>query len=180
MLVLIIIIAVMSSVIVPSYSRFYARTKFDSAVQSATSLLSWARDMAIQTNATVTVSFDTRSQTFVAQVEPPDPSQDQPTAFQDTGADTQAQAAMQPRTATLAESAAVASFQVMPGALAPPDQAAAGPQASDLHFYPDGSADHALFTLVNPDGYSAEIEVVPTTGRTVVHDDREDLQNGGA
>ena len=78
MIVLIIIIAVMSSLAVPTYSRFHASMEFKQSVRSVIGLLQHARQAAIQSNADATLSYDSRSGTFVVEVEAPEPGQDNP------------------------------------------------------------------------------------------------------
>src|SRR2546429_7115710 len=72
MIVLIIIIAVVSSVAVPAYSRFNATAKFQSVVRETMAMLDSARLTAIQSGADVTVQFDAQSATFmvVTQTQP--------------------------------------------------------------------------------------------------------------
>src|SRR5690348_12920265 len=52
LLVIIIIIAVVSSIVVPSYSRFYARARFQAAVRDVRDLLASAREQAVTGDTT--------------------------------------------------------------------------------------------------------------------------------
>src|SRR5687768_2907199 len=81
LLVVIIIIAVLASVVVPSYGRFWSRSRFDGAVRSVRDILAYARERAIANDTVTSVSFDTRNQAFHAEVLPPPANQDQPVAF---------------------------------------------------------------------------------------------------
>src|SRR4051794_29344581 len=58
MVVMIMIIAILSSVAVPAYHRFRARTQFEATVQKTVSLLAWARAAAIESNADAVVRYD--------------------------------------------------------------------------------------------------------------------------
>lgn len=167
-IVLIIIIAVLSSVAVPRYARFYARTKFQQSVQAVVGLLAWAREAAIQTGADNLLRFDAQTETFLVTVETPRLEDDLPTAL--VGASDAADL-LEPRALTLGENVVVRDFAVYN--LRPPSAAATAdrPSMPQLRFREDGSCDGARFLLLSQDGYRAEIEVAPLTGRVVVHDE---------
>jgi len=170
MIVLIIIIAVMSSLAVPTYSRFHASMEFKQSVRSVIGLLQHARQAAIQSNADATLSYDSRSGTFVVEVEAPEPGQDQPAALQESQ---ESAAIPAPRVTTLGENVVVEEFQVLDrqtGALAA--QSGAAPQ---LTFHDDGTCDGARISLVSSQGHRDEIDVWPTTGRaTIAGEDNQD------
>src|SRR5579872_4956340 len=181
-LVVIIIIAVMSSVAVPAYFRFLAHTSFTQSVQQTVSLLAWARNAAVETGSDVTVQFDLHAGTITVQVQQPDTSggqsglaSDMPTAMQDQQ---NSATPIQPRVSPLGEDMSVTGLTVVPGAAgSDPTNGSANPlpagnQAQQaINFYSDGTADSAQFALVSADGFRADVSVVPTAGRAIVSDE---------
>jgi prepilin-type N-terminal cleavage/methylation domain-containing protein len=187
-LVVIIIIAVMSSVAVPAYFRFLAHSSFVQSVQQTVSLLGWARNAAVETGTNVSVQFDLHAGTITVSVPQRDTSSgpsriaaDMPTAMQDQQ---DASATVQPRVSPLGEDITVTGLTVIPGAagsdptngganpLPADNQAQSGNQAQQaINFYSDGTADNAQFALVSTDGFHASVAVVPTTGRAIVGDE---------
>jgi prepilin-type N-terminal cleavage/methylation domain-containing protein len=164
MVVMIMIIAILSSVAVPAYHRFRMKTRFDESVQKTVSLLAWARAAAIESNADAVVRFDHTSGAFMVAVEANPPTDDAPAALQDAE---HAPQPPQPRMEALGEDVAVAQFsvnQVQPGM-----NAQNGIQ--EMRFHEDGSADGAHIALVSAGGYRAFLQVLPMTGRTVVSDE---------
>jgi Tfp pilus assembly protein FimT len=170
MIVLIIIIAVMSSLAVPTYSRFHDNMRFKQSVRSVIAVLQQARQSAIQNNSDATLSYDSRSGSFLVEVEVPDPGQDQPVALQESQDAASVPAA---RMTTLGEDVVVEEFQVLDkntGALSM--QSGAGPH---ITFHDDGTCDGARIVLVSSQGHREEIDVWPTTGRASIAS--EDNQN---
>src|SRR5664279_1966395 len=82
MVVIIIIMAVISSVAVPAYARFHQRALFQQGVHQVAELLTWARDAAVQSEGESTVRFDQQADTLSVTIEMPDTSGDLPTAMQ--------------------------------------------------------------------------------------------------
>jgi Tfp pilus assembly protein FimT len=171
MLVLIIIMAVISSVAVPAYSRFYAHAKFLQSVQQVSSLLTWARDAAMQSEGESTVRFDPQTAAFTVTVETPDTSGDQPAAVQDSTEPPALQS--ESHATTLGENVTVADFSVLDPLAGSNQTTSARTQGPELRFHEDGSADAARLVLASAEGYHALLEVVPTTGRVVVTDANE-------
>ena len=165
MLVLIIIIAVMSSVVVPASSRFYAKAKFQQNVQNVVGLLSYARSAAIDSNSDAVVKFDAQTETFMVTLESQTPATDLPTALQEAQINAQTP---DTRVGRLAEDIIVTNFQ----AYDPTGSAASamGQKAAELRFHEDGSSAGGQFVLQSLDGYTAVIEVAPMTGRATASD----------
>jgi prepilin-type N-terminal cleavage/methylation domain-containing protein len=178
MIVLIIIIAVITAVAVPAYSRFYAHIKFDGSVQQVMSLLAFARDSAVQASRDSTLQFDPGSETFAVAVDTPDPSPDQPTALQDA-ANIESQQLVPPRTATLGQDVGVVDFQVFQKGSSqgnPNPQSGMNSQGAGnntIHFHQDGSSDAANFTIAGQEGFRVDVEVSPLTGRARIKDEGE-------
>jgi prepilin-type N-terminal cleavage/methylation domain-containing protein len=171
MLVLIIIIAVLSSIAVPNYSRFHASMKFKQSVRSVVGLLQYTRQSAVQNNADATLGYDPRSGSFHVVVDVPDPGQDQPAALQDSPESTAAPAVYQ---TTLGEDVVVQNFEVLdPGTGQLVSQSGEGPQ---ITFHDDGTCDGARIVLASSQGQQEEVDVWPTTGRATVVG--EENQNG--
>lgn len=163
MLVLIIIIAVLSSIAVPSYSRFHASMEFKQSVRSVVGLLQYARQTAIQNNADVIVSYDPRAAAFHVIMDIPDPGPDQPAALQDSTDSMPVPAAY---VTTLGEDVVVQDFQVLNGLTGElMTQSGEGPQ---ITFHDDGTCDGARIVLASSKGYQEEIDVWPTTGRASI------------
>jgi len=169
-IVLIIIIAVLSGVAVPAYSRFYARSKFQRSVQEVVGLLAWARDAAIQAGADSIVRFDAQTETFMVTVESPSVGEDAPLAFQETP---EALVPPQPRLLRLGEDVSARDLQVYNPSASAGGLPAGQPSVTEFRFYEDGRSDGAVFTLLSQDGFRAEFEIAPLTGRVVVHDEGE-------
>jgi prepilin-type N-terminal cleavage/methylation domain-containing protein len=174
MIVLIIIIAIVTSIAVPSYSHFLAHTRFNSSVQEVMSLMAFARDSSVQSGRDTIVRFDHSSETFEVAVDTPDPSPDLPTALQDQNAEVQQ--VIPPRTATLGEDVGVVDFQVFSKGMAQGNSNSQNSQSSansTLRFHQDGSSDAANFTIAGQEGFRADIEISPLTGRARIRDDDE-------
>src|SRR5687767_13530923 len=79
LVVVIIIMAVLSAVAVPSYTKLRDRSKFDGSVQDVITLYRWARDAAVESGLETTVRFDPSTATFVGIAEQPHILSDMPT-----------------------------------------------------------------------------------------------------
>ncbi len=171
MVVLIIIMAVLSSIAVPTYSHFKARMEFAASVREVVGLFAYARDAAVQNDTECTVHFDAQSATFVVTVEEPPLISDAPTALVDTQ-DT-AQSAPESQRVVLGEDVAVGNFSV---------QSVDDPQGtinqtgtvSTVVFRPNGTSDAAQFTMAAVEGFTSRLSLVPTTGLVVVADGDEE------
>lgn len=169
MLVLIIIIAVLTSVAVPAYARFHARAKFQQSVQETVSLLAWARDQAIQNGADSVIRFDPQTETFQVTVETPGADADRPSAVQESQ---EAGAPAAPRTLNLGDEVAIPDFTVY-GAQ---QSMAASPDNTrrELRFHDDGRSNGAQFVMVRPgDSYAVLIDISPAAGRITTRNPNE-------
>jgi len=81
MVVIILLLAVLTSIIVPSYSRYWHHTRFMGAVNDIAELIADARERAITKDTQTTLSYLGGMQTFKLEVTPPTPSTDMPTAM---------------------------------------------------------------------------------------------------
>lgn len=172
MIVLIIIIAVLSSVAVPRYARFYARVRFDGTVQKVVSFLAWVREMAREQGADMVVQFDPQTETFTALLQRADDSADMPIALQDAQG---TPLPPEPRTLTLDEDVTVAEFAVYDRSTSIGTLNSPGNGRNQIRFHEDGSADAARLLLRSMDGYETLLEIVPLTGRVVVADEEASL-----
>ena len=82
---IIILLAILTSIIVPSYSRYWHRTRFQGAVNDIADLIADARERAITKDTQTTLSYLGGTQTFKLEVTPPTPSSDMPTAMSESG-----------------------------------------------------------------------------------------------
>jgi prepilin-type N-terminal cleavage/methylation domain-containing protein len=166
MIVLIIIMAVLSGVVVPSYMRMLAKSRFQQTVQEVVGLFGWARAAAIESNSEAVLRFDHQSGTLAVMVVTPDLTGDLPVALQETE-----RAAVQPipRTVVLGEDVTIAEFRV--------DEVRSSANGrrgvEQIRFHEDGSSDEARIALVSAEGMGIFLHVLPMTGRTVVSDEPE-------
>lgn len=167
MIVLIVIMAVLSSLAVPTYNRFKARMEFEAAVQQVVGLFAYARNAAIQNDTDCTLYFDAQSGAFLVTVEQPPMLNDLPTALADAGE--AAQTLPEPRTVLLGEAIQVGNFAVQSSddPTGTVDQTGA---ASTITFRPDGTSDAAQFTIASAEGFATRLQLIPTTGLLVVSD----------
>jgi prepilin-type N-terminal cleavage/methylation domain-containing protein len=161
MIVLIMIMAILSGIAVPAYSRFHARMQFDKNVQDVITLLSWARDTAQQLGGECVVELDRQTNIFVATPEQPAQITDQPADMVQTD---QAAQQLYPRQVMLPETITVAEF-VQFGTQS--DYNSGG--QSRLRFHADGTCDGVGLTLAGINGHTATIEVSPMTGRIALN-----------
>jgi prepilin-type N-terminal cleavage/methylation domain-containing protein len=163
MLVLIIIVAVISSVMVPRYAQFAAATKFRRDVRRIAEVLAWARESAIENDTSATVQFDRQTETFVVTLDPNTPADDMPSVFSDSTNQNAQSGTPAPRVLTLEEYLLV---RISPNS----SQNSSNSQNSDsqntLHFNSDGSCEGWILDIASPQTNSTErIVVSPTTGR---------------
>ena len=169
------ILAVLTSLAVPSYWRMHSKVKFDQAVQTVLQVMSSARELAIQTGADTTVKFDQQSETFTVTVETVDQSTDVPSQLQESQTNDQ-QTLQQPRMSRVSDEVGVVGFQVNQGSNY--SQSANGPSNSaqggnTLRFKPDGSCDGASFTIISTGNYRVNVEVSALTGKASIKEDFE-------
>lgn len=160
MLVIIIIIAVMASIVVPSYDHLWLGSRFDMAVADIQDVFAYAREKAIENDTTTTVSFDSKNQNFIVQVTTLPPQTDLPVALQNAQDNNSQNAnpAGTPRTFTIAENCQVHDFR---------SGGSSGPTTGGgtVHFRGDGSCDGAEFILDSDTGYRAHLVLMPAAGR---------------
>ncbi len=167
LMVVILLVAVMASIIVPAYSRFYAKAQFDNAARQVQDIFAYAHEQAILHDTSVTVSYDQQSHSFVAMVSPPTAQRgaDLPVAL--SGGDSPDATVSQSGETThhyqLDDSVTVGNFTVSGGSGGPGG-------GSQLHFQSDGSVEGATLTLLNVDGFQAQFQVWPATGRMTRQD----------
>src|SRR5437899_2022414 len=94
MLVLIIIIAVLSSVVVPAYARFHEKAKFHQGVQQMVEFLASAREEALKAGSDAVVRFDPQTEALAFSVETQTPNTDVPTAMQTSQTSPESQGAI--------------------------------------------------------------------------------------
>jgi prepilin-type N-terminal cleavage/methylation domain-containing protein len=171
LIVVIIIMAVLSAVAVPSYTRLRDRSKFDGSVQQIISLYRWAREAAVESGLETTVSFDQQTGSFIAVSEQPEVIADMPTTMLEQREQEQQHAALPPRIYDLEEDLAVMDFQ----SYRPEDTFASnsGEAATTVRFRHDGSCDGGRLILVSASGYRAVIEIAAATGKPSIIEEME-------
>src|SRR5262249_44887217 len=154
MVVLIIIIAVVSSVVVPSYVRFHSRAKFQHSVENVVFTLNWARSSAIQNSADTVVRFDAQSQTISVVADTPSVPSDLPTAIQESP---EPVSIPEPKMVQLGEDVMVRDFTVandVSSATTNTDPTTAN-QSRELRFYENGSSNGGTLILQSAENYLA-------------------------
>jgi Tfp pilus assembly protein FimT len=159
MLVLIIIMVVLSTVVVPAYSRLREQAAFDAYMGDLTGFLAQMRAIAVEQGCDVELTFDLQSDTFTARAETGDQSGDMPTAMTGTS---EASPVLVERSFVLPDEFAVRDFQVFG-----PDLYATATVAGRetvVMFHEDGTSDGMRFTVDRDTGQTATITLWPTTG----------------
>ncbi len=163
MVVVIFIIAIVSSVVVPAYSHMVAKARFQKSVQEVVGLLTWARNAAKQAGADSSVKFDAQSGAFAVTVESAGQVADVPTALQQTqtqeGTETQ-----NTRTYKLDEEAIITNFTMYNGGVQETTQSQTS-MPNEIRFHEDGSSNGGQFVMTGIDGHSVGINISPLTGR---------------
>jgi prepilin-type N-terminal cleavage/methylation domain-containing protein len=173
-LVIIIIIAVMASIAVPAYDRFYGRTQFMQSVGEVQDLFAEARQQAIDHDTTATVAFNGQTQTFTVTLEMPPPDTDLPVAVQETQAQQVVSASPKTQDVRLANNVAVMGFQPGDGMGASPSGSAGGGTGNggpQVQFHGDGTSEGATLELASESGYSARMVLVGSTGQLQVEEE---------
>jgi type II secretory pathway pseudopilin PulG len=164
LLTIILIIAVVSSVVVPAYARFWSKARFDAAVRNVRDIFAYAREQAVLNDTEAVVTFDGRSQTFAAIVNPPPPLTDLPAALQNTAVGAAPHTAPAPKGVQLGEEFQIADLSSGAQGAA----SGAGNRATEIRFRGDGTSDGARVVLRSSAGYQATLIVWPATGRITV------------
>lgn len=164
LLMIIIIIAMVSAIVVPSYARYWSKAKFESSVHQIEEMLSEAKDKAVELDTTTTVSFDKQSQTFTVMSILPPAQNDQPSSM--SASDQQSSLMSQkniPTTISLGGDIGVVQFQA--GGASPSSNSGVATTSSALHFHGDGSSDGARIVLASSTGNSTNLTIWPANGR---------------
>ncbi len=169
MVVVIIIVAVMTSIVVPAYARFYARASFDGQVRQVQDAFAYAREQALERDATVTLEFSPQTESFDITLQPPTPPTDQPTAYANANVDTSTFALS--HTVQLDSSVGVVGFTatdtsqgIVPGGST--GNANSNRGATTVSFRADGTSDGAQLTVVSAQNpYSAHLTLHPANAR---------------
>jgi prepilin-type N-terminal cleavage/methylation domain-containing protein len=165
LMVVILMIAVMASVLVPAYNRFYAKSQFENTARQVQDIFAFAREQAIVRDTTVTVAYDAQNHAFLAQVAPPHPQTDLPVALVATDSPNggATQSGESQKSYQLDPDVNLGAFTVSSG----PSSASgtAGGGGNHLHFLSDGTVEGAMLTITSADGYSAQFQLWPATGR---------------
>lgn len=170
LVVVIIIMAVLSAIAVPSYTRLHARAKFDGGVQEVISLFRWAREMAVESGFETTVRFDQQSATFIATVQQMEPLMDAPTAVLEQQ-EREEQPITPPRIYEIGEDLAVADFQSYRESSTLESRQSF--EDTLVRFLHDGSCDGARFVLVSSEGHRAIVEIAAPTGKPSIIEETE-------
>ena len=165
MLVLIIILAMLSSVVVPASTRFYAKAKFQQSVQDIVGLLAYARSSAIESNTESVVRFDAQTDTFMVTRDSTTPAADVPSALQESQ---DAAPIPESRISRLGDDIMVADFKSYDPT--GDSNSSMGQKMAELRFHEDGSSSGGQFVLRSMNGYAEIVEVAPMTGRATATD----------
>ena len=165
MLVMIMIIAILSSVAVPRYYDFAMKSRFHESVLKVVSVFTEARNKAIQSGADCIVRFDPQNGAFIVESEVAAPGGDQPVALQEQP-DTSAVAATEPM--RLGEDIIIGDFQKDESQSS---QTRERMRVMEIRFHEDGRAEAAMIELQSSGGDRAVIEITPLTGRAAIREE---------
>ena len=175
LMVVILMVAVMASIVVPAYNRYYAKSQFENTARQVQDIFAFAREQAITRDTTVTVTYDPQNHAFQAQVAQAQPQTDLPVALSGTvnSDGTSTQSGETQKSARLGADVNVASFSVSsnPNANASAPTTGTG-SSNQLNFLPDGTVEGATLEITSADGYSAQYQLWPATGRLTRMDQR--------
>lgn len=159
MLVLIIIMVVLSTAVVPVYSRLRDRSAFDAYMGDLAGFFAQMRAIAVEEGCDVRVTFDPQSDTFSAVAETGDITGDMPTSLADLG---EGAPAVFERVFSLPDDFAISDLQVF-GPEVYLNATTTGGEIA-ITFREDGTSDGLRFTVARATGASAAITVWPSTG----------------
>ena len=149
LIVVITIIAVMTSVVTPAYFRYWDKSKFESAATTLVEALSFARDCAIQNDVSTRVLFTSSDQRVHVSCPAPLSRNDGPVADQSSSAS----AGAEDRDFILYDEFAISDFR-----------SASGRNRNEFRFNGDGTSDGAEIMLISSKGYSARVTVSASNG----------------
>ena len=180
MVVVIIIVAVVTAMLVPAYSRYYVRQRFDASVGDVQDAFAYAREQALAKDAPVTLVYDAQSDSFAINLSPLPPPSDQPVSFPDMSADNAT--LTQARSIRLDRNVSITGFTSTNTSLDSVSGGGAsrnsnGRGATSVHFRSDGTSDGAELTVVDSaNGNMAHMVLQPGSGRLT----RDDNTNNSA
>jgi prepilin-type N-terminal cleavage/methylation domain-containing protein len=161
MLVIIIIIAVMSSLIVPEYRHFADHQSYLSSEALVRDALLQAREMAIDRDTTVTLSYNSGANAITLSADAVTTPTDAPSSVSsDNTATQQANSAANPQDQTipLGGDIAIAGMKTSQQAAGIPNSSQQGQStATQIQFRGDGTCDGATLTVISPLGYSTQV-----------------------
>lgn len=170
LLMVIILIAVMSAVVIPSYIRYLTHVRFQDKVRDVQDLFAYAREEAVTLNTTVTLHFDQQTESFTVNVTPASPQNDEPAAYSsaENMDAANAQSAPAQRSVQLDSSETVNPFTIS-GNPAGTSSSVTAPNIAtsptDLHFLEDGTVEGMTMTVKNAEGAYASFTLWPSTAR---------------
>jgi len=178
LLIVILIIAIMAAVVVPSYVRFLGHARFRSKVRQVQDLFAYAREQALLLDAPVTLSYNKQSESFTVTLPTPPKQIDEPAALSGSEAGessaSQNGSAQPPRTVQLDPNQNISQYSLSasPLATASPNATVPGVNSSsgnsgpnDLHFQGDGTVEGLNMAITQADGAHAQLVLSPATAR---------------
>ncbi len=158
LLVVILIIAVMAAVMVPAFSGFYDKARFDAEVRRIQDYFALARERAVKGDTTVTLHFERGIHELSMMVDVLPPQNDLPTAML-TSAGTDSSAGQDVAPYRIGADYQVERFTVT-GA-----SGQAATTRTDVRFNGDGTSDGAEVHLVSRQGYTANLVLSQANAR---------------
>ena len=156
MITVIVMLAIISSTVVPAYLRYLTRAEFDKGVQQVRGLLVWAKSEAAKSSHDATVTFDQQSNTITLETQAPDMGTSGPTAISDSSNANPTQNLHAP--VELSDKMTIAEFTITD-----PNLQNQNLGHNQLRFHDDGSCDGATLRLIGPSGDSITLEIAAQT-----------------
>jgi len=158
MLVLIVIMTVLSTAIVPAFSRLRDRAAFETHVGRVTSFLMQARAQALELGTDVEVRFDPQTETFSARADTAVRAEDMPTALANAP---DAATLVYDQTLALPEDYRILDVQVFgPDALA---GSLTSGRETIVYFREDGTCDGLRFMVLRENRNAVVVTLWPAT-----------------
>lgn len=168
LMVVILMIVVMAGIVIPAYSRFYAKSQFENTARQVQDIFAFAREQAIKRDTTVTVTYDPQNHAFLAQAPQSQPQTDLPVALAGTvnPDGSTAQSGESQKVYRLNPDVNIGAFSVSSNPNSVPGATSAGQGGgSQLHFQSDGTVERATLAITSTDGYATQFQLWPATGR---------------
>lgn len=163
MIVIVIIMAVVSSAAVPAYSRVVQRVAFRQAVTDVADLLAWSRYQASASGASVAVHIDAQRDELSCEPAAPPGDLDLPVELSTGSAD-----ARQPSVRRVRLPEDVRIVEVRKASEGSGTADTPGKVDTLVTFEDDGSCEGAAIQIVSRHGYNADLEVAAATGRVFI------------